>query len=287
MHLSLLHPRILRSLLLIEPYVYGGDDPNGPPLMLMMATRKDIWQDRASARQKPGQIAKLWDPRVMEKWFDHGYRDLPTVLYPDPKTPGAVTLATPKNQEMLICIRENVKRHQQLGLPESLQSKKDGPVPPHDPLFYPDVTGPMQEDQLFYRSEPIISWHMLPHYRPSALVLGASKSILCSSGILEQAARLMGTGNSGSGGMPYGRVKYSVIPKAFHTLPLEKVAQTANVLATWIADEVKLWEKDERRIAENWDRLSAREKNMPSKTWQSTFMPSLQAFVARQKAAKL
>lgn len=285
--MSLLHPRILRSLLLIEPYLYNKKEPSGPGLMIMMATRRDIWQDRTIARQKPGHMSKIWDPRVMEKWFEYGYRDLPTLLYPDSKTPGAVTLATPKNQELLICIRENLKQHQQLGLSESLQTKNNDLVPPHDPLFYPDITGQLQENQLFYRPEPIITWQMLRHYRPSALFLGAEKSALCSTGTIEQAAKLMGTGNSGSGGMPYGRVKYAVIPKAFHSLPLEKVAQTADELAPWIANEIKHWEQDEKRIAEGWEGLSPREKSMPSKTWQSAFMPNIQGLLERQKLAKL
>lgn len=56
--------------------------------------------------------------------------------------------------------------------------------------------------------------------------------------------------------MQYERVKYAVIPKAFHTLRMEKVAETADALAPWIAEEVKRWEQDERRIAEGWDGLS-------------------------------
>ena len=41
---------------------------------------------------------------------------------------------------------------------------------------------------------------------------------------MDKAASLAGTGIGGSGGMPYELVKHVVFPKAFHTLPLEKLA---------------------------------------------------------------
>lgn len=55
---------------------------------------RDLWQDRDTAMHNPR------DPRVVEKWVKHDYRELPTVLYPDATAPEAVTLAISKNQEL-------------------------------------------------------------------------------------------------------------------------------------------------------------------------------------------
>lgn len=96
MFLSLLHPRVLRSLLLIEPFIYEIEDGSNLPMMALTAKKKDVWPDRATAIKKAGPMFQIWDPRVMERWVKYGYRELPTVLYPDSKTPGAVTLATSK-----------------------------------------------------------------------------------------------------------------------------------------------------------------------------------------------
>lgn len=287
MFLSLLHPRVLRSPLLIEPFIYDIEDGSNVPMMALTAKKKDIWPDRTTAIKKSGPMFQIWDPRVLERWVKYGYRELPTVLYPDSKTPGAVTLATSKNQEIFSYLREDLKRHRELAQPRSPASKDSSPIPPHDPLFYPDVVGDLLENQRFYRPEPLMAWRALPHYRPSAFYLGAGKSLLWRTGRIERAAKLMGTGISGSGGMQYERVKYAVIPKAFHTLPMEKVAETADALAPWIAGEVKRWEQDERRIAEGWDGLSPREKNTPSKEWQSALLPGIEAVLARQKSSKL
>lgn len=285
--MSFLHPRLLRSLLLIEPFIFDEEDASGASLLAFAAKKKDIWQDRDTAMQNPSPLFRIWDPRVVEKWVKHGYRELPTVLYPDAKAPGAVTLATSKNQELFSYVRVDVKQHRELGRSQSSGTKTNSPVPPHDPLFHPDVAGDVYEGRLFYRPEPAVAWRLLPHCRPSVFYLGASKSSVCLSGRIKRAAKLTGTGFGGSGGMPYERVKYTVLPNAFHTLPMEKVGETADSLAPWIAGEVNKWEQDERRIAEGWDELSPREKNMPSREWQSVFLPRIEAHMARQKAAKL
>lgn len=61
---------------------------------------RDLWQDRDTAMHNPSPVYRIWDPRVVEKWVKHGYRELPTVLYPDATAPEAVTLAISKNQEL-------------------------------------------------------------------------------------------------------------------------------------------------------------------------------------------
>lgn len=143
-----------------------------------------------------------------------------TVLYPNSKVPGAVTLATTKHQEVLMYLRANFNQHRELGLPDSAESKKaNGPSPPHDPLFHPDMIGDLYPGQKFYRAEPLMAWRELPHLRPSVLFLNGGKSDLSRSGQLERVAKITGTGIGGSGGMPCQRVKHVIFPKAFHTLP--------------------------------------------------------------------
>lgn len=288
MFLSYLHPRLFLSLLTIEPFIWENDTGANNVLMALTAKKKDSWPNRAAAVEKASPLFKTWDPRVMERLAQYNYRELPTVVHPDTNAPGGVTLATTKHQELLTYLRPNYSQHRELGLPDSPESQKaNGPAPPHDSLLVPDMIGDLYPGQVFYRAEPLIVWRGLPHLRPSALIIGGSKSDLMKWGLLEKAAKITGTGIGGSGGMRLQKVKYVVIPKSFHTVPMEKVAETADVLAPWISRELERWRGDERRVAEGWDELSSREKSILPKQYISAMFASIEEINKRNKASKL
>lgn len=78
------------------------------------------------------------------------------------------------------------------------------------------------------------------------------------------AAKQTGTGFGGSGGMDHGRVKLVTIPKAGHTVPQEKVAETAQALGPWIKLELERWRQDEDRIYGGWkDRPISKKSGFP------------------------
>ena len=303
MFLSYLHPRLLRSLVLIEPYVWDNYAAADGSIMALTANKRDIWSHREAAVKRGGPFFRIWDPRVVERWVQHGYRDLPTVTHPDhPKVntenapnsspqpnPGpSFTLTTTKHQEAFAYARFNPNQHRELGLSDSAASREaNGPPPPHDPLFFPDVIGDLYPNQVFYRAETVLAWRGLPHIRPSTLFLSAGKSNLFRWGMIGKAASIAGTGIGGSGGMPYERVKHVVLPKAFHTLPLEKVASTADTLAPWISKELQRWNEDERRIAEGWETLSSKERSTLSGGWVAGVSETLKNVEARKKTSKL
>lgn len=303
MFLSYLHPRLLRSLVLIEPFIWDNYAAASGGLIGMTVKKRDNWSHREEAFKRGGPLFRIWDPRVVERWVQHGYRDLPTVTHPDhpeldaKKAPNAgpkpdpgtpVTLTTTKHQEIFSYLRFNPNQHRELGLPDSTTSRKaNGPPPPHDPLFFPDIVGDLYPDQVFYRAETVLAWRGLPHIRPSTLFLSAGKSELSRWGMLEKAAKIAGTGIGGSGGMPCERVKHAVFPKAFHTLPLEKVADTADTLAPWISKELQRWNEDERRIAEGWETLSSKERSTMSGEWVAGVSKTLKNIEARKKTSKL
>lgn len=91
------------SLILADPMLLRKPLPGEPQLDLATgaAKRRDIWPNREEAlkslRSRPS--FKIWDPRILELYVEHGMRELPTAVYPD-KTDG-VTLKCPKEQEVV------------------------------------------------------------------------------------------------------------------------------------------------------------------------------------------
>ncbi|KAJ5118968.1 hypothetical protein N7448_010676 [Penicillium atrosanguineum] len=264
---SLMHPRLFNSLVLIEPHMTDNALAGDGPLFVAMSTKKrDVWPSREEAAENSLKVLKAWDSRVFELWKKYGYRDLPTAMYPAPKDgTRPVTLTTTKHQETIMYTRPNVKRHTQLGVPQpqAYTEPKPGETgpPPHDPLLFPDVLGPLLPDQKSYRSESILAYKMVEHIRPSVLYVSASHSPLGKGGEHADAARRTGTRFGGSGGMEAGRVQYVRIKKAGHTVPQEKVAETASVLGPWIKQEIQRWQEDEARISEDWRDRPIREKS--------------------------
>lgn len=132
--------------------------------------------------------------------------------------------------------RSNIQRHNQLGEPPNRAysdplSKLSETGPPHDPLLVPDMLGTLHPAQRSYRPEPMLACRLAPHIRPSVLYVSASHSAL---------GKADGDWVGGSGGMAYGRVQYVMIQKAGHTLPPEKVVDTARALGPWPGQDLAL-----------------------------------------------
>ncbi|PYH73173.1 toxin biosynthesis protein [Aspergillus vadensis CBS 113365] len=287
--LSLMHPRILQSLILIEPYIIEKNtDADAPLLVHLTKHKRDVWPSRAAAEEKARQYLRSWDSRVLERWFQWGYRELPTAIYPNDgalASEAPVTLTTTKFQEALIYARANPHRHKELGI-RTENTNGCLTEPPHDPLFFPDVMAGLPPGQQAYRPEPIVAGKLLPHLRPSALFLSGASSPLFKSGLHTTMAERTGSSIGGSGGVLYDRVRHLWVKGAGHALPLEKVDVTANTLGEWIQKEMERWRTDEDRIAAGWEDLSPAERSRPTKEWEKVMAESL-AFLRNTKGAKL
>lgn len=270
---SLIHPRLFTSLILIEPHIT--DNPlagNGPLFVAMSTKKRDLWPSREAAIEQARKLLKAWDARVFRLWEEFGYRELPTVVYPGHPKDGSrpVTLTTTKYQETIMYTRPNVKRHTQLGLSQNeayTDPKSSEARPAHDSLLVPDMLGPLRRNQRSYRPESILAYKLVPHIRPSVLYLSASHSPLGKGGEHADAAKRTGTGYGGSGGMVFGHVQHVMIQNAGHTLPQEKVAETARALGPWIKQELQRWKQDEARITEAWAKFPTSEKSIFPPEW--------------------
>lgn len=234
------HPRLLTSLVLIEPTILAHVPyPSIFPAASGSARRRDVWPDRAAAeasfRRSPFYGA--WDERVLRRWLDVGLRNV------DGDSDGQVRLATTKDQEVLTYLRR---------LPAA-----DEPAPA-------DFTkAGVVDGTAFYRAEPGQIYSMLPHLRPRTQFIFGAKS---EYSLPDMRAAKMRTTGVGSGGSRAGAAADSgaVADVCFegrgHMVCFEAVGDTADVCAAWLADGMSVWREAEEREARDWSGKSSLEK---------------------------
>ncbi|KAL4807728.1 Alpha/beta hydrolase family-domain-containing protein [Aspergillus unguis] len=291
MFASLIHPRLMHSLILLEPFVHRGLPVQATQWIIARSRQGDIWRSRAEARDKTAKLIGAYDPRVRDRFAQVAFRELPTPLYPvreEPSGPSegekekGVALTTPVAQEVALYMRPNLRRRRQLGVKHG--EKEDTAA--HDAVFLPDMIGPMEPGRVSYRPEPVIVFSLLAHLRPGALYISGETSVLQKAGLQKQAADKTGTRVGGSGGVEYGRVKHVVL-KAGHMHPFERVSETAEGAGEWIATEAKRWREEESRINDGWKDLSARERIGLSKEWQEMRDINEKMFPVRKQRSKI
>ncbi|KAE9993588.1 hypothetical protein EG327_004347 [Venturia inaequalis] len=270
-NLSLMHPRLLETLVLIDP-VFDSRLPSKRAFLpaALSAIRRDRWPSRKAAAESFARspFYQAWDPRVLKLWIQHGLRDLPTKVYPEPQpspaltgasvtleptvTPNTsanneekeVTLTTPKHQEVFTFFRPNPPFH---------------PNPAPHELTHPDVPAEGIVNPL-YATAAKMTFDRAPNLRPSVFYIFGETSDLSTPEITAQKMATTGTGLGGSGGAKAGRVVEIVIKGTGHFIPMEKVAETGRNAAGWIGKEMARWRVNEELLKKHWDSTPEVEK---------------------------
>lgn len=266
-----MHPRLFTSLVLIEPVIVPDTFSGlGPKLSLLSLKRQDTWPSRSAAIKSAQKSHRRWDPRVFERWIQHGYRELPTSTYPQIKGDTGldtdletvpVTLATSKYLEVMEYVRPNFEGHKPSGKEEHTLG------PARNLLTHPDVIGPVHKTSPFYKSEAVIAWKLLDHIRPSVLYVIGDWSPIQTDIIRAELVCRTGVGVGGSGGAKSSQVKEAVISRSGHQVPLEKVKETSWAIARWIGSVSEKWRHDEERVAAGWQDQSAKDRLTMSAGW--------------------
>ncbi|KAI2854623.1 hypothetical protein CBS147343_7573 [Aspergillus niger] len=222
-NLAFLHPRLFTTILLVDPVIQLS-----PPAM-------------GFGTDPPGA------PNYTLRRSDHGFRELPTRLYPDVEAVKAkfgtttnnttpVTLTTTKHQDLLGQIRQNFSaRNPTTGvieIPRDTHADLD-PAAAFIPL---------------YRPEPRSTFFRLPTLRPSCLwVVGGSTYLNLDE--MRLAIQRCGTGVGGSGGLSEGRVKEVTLPGLGHLMPFQEVKAVVDPCAAWLRQEMDRF----RRVEREWE----------------------------------
>lgn len=251
-YLSLIHPRLFETLILIDPVILGRMDIShniGPAAA--SARRRERWPSRADALKffQQSKFYKAWDRRVLDLWIQYGLRDVPTKLFPDAKAP-EVTLTTSKHQEVMTFLRPNFTR-----LPgETEVSSADCTTsnPTLNRRTHPDFTPDTDVQSPFYRGEATIVFNQLSALRPSVFYIFGSASFLTDEKSIEEKLAVTGSGVSGSGGRAEGRVDSVILQDAGHLIPMERPEESAENIGRWIGKDMKRFWDWERKTQEEW-----------------------------------
>jgi pimeloyl-ACP methyl ester carboxylesterase len=266
--LALSNPRLLRSLVLIDPVIQFSTSGIGPAAA--STNRRDIWDSRASAAEKfaKSKFYQAWDPRVLDLWIKHGLRDLPTAIYPQAEgssstdTDKRVTLTTSKHQELFTFLRPTYRGDQFGGLPD-FRDPVSGARKPSAQMRYP-----------FYRPEPLQAFSRLPELRPSVLYVFGETSDMSTPEARRAKMEATGSGVGGSGGAAEGRVK-EVVLDCGHLVAMERVPQCAEAIVGFLGPELELWRGEQKKFRELRARVSGRELVMVDEQWKRMIKPKI------------
>ncbi|KAK3900425.1 peroxisomal membrane protein LPX1 [Staphylotrichum tortipilum] len=262
---ALNNPRLLRSLVLLDPVIQASTTGIGPAIA--STHRRDLWdsRDAAAAKFKQSKFYQSWDPRVLDLWIRHGLRALPTPIYPSPANSSSngtpdqrVTLTTTKHQELFTFLRPAYR-------------DGDGKTPVDRDTSNPD---PAHADYPFYRAEPLHAFRRLPELRPSVLYVFGEASDMSQPDARRVKMERTGTGLGGSGGAPKGRVR-EVVLDCGHLVAMERVEQCADAIAGFLGPELEGWRKERVEFERGRATVGARERVMVDERWKKEIKPKM------------
>lgn len=260
--LSLLHPGLMRGLVLIDPVI----QTENPSKTFAPAStyRRDTWPSRQDAvdRFSSSKFYQAWDPRVLAQWNKYGVRELPTELYPDAviQDDPPVTLKTPVSQEVFSYLRP--KYYGSHDLP-----------PENDRLTYGDMhPQDIEREYDFYRPEPAELFRRLPDLKPPVVYIFGKHSELATPKLRQKKLDTTGTGVGGSGGREEGFVQETVLDCG-HLVPMERVTESAEAAASFTAVELDRWEASTEEWQSRWRSKSRQERVSIDEEWRARIGP--------------
>ena len=276
-NLSTLHPRLLTTLVLIDPVFQlspVAPAKAGAANYARLSTfRRDIWPSRSVATKSfaKSPYYKEWDPRVLALWNQHALRELPTTIYPDPSTREAdsmrrhegenqlpdppVTLTTTKHQEVFTFLRPNFPTPGQ-------------PVINH--ITHPDLDPaiPAEYTYPFYRPESASTFRLLPDLRSSVLYIFGGSSEVSPPQWCEEKLESTGIGVGGSGGVKMGMVKSVTLQGIGHLIPMIVPKVCAQRALEWLAPELQRWRDEDERWTREWQAAGRRDRRILSEAYK-------------------
>lgn len=256
-NLSLMHPRLLTTMVLLDPVVSQySSSPVGPNVAQASTFRRDLWPSRAEAEAsfRKSKFYSSWDSRVLDRWCKYGIRETPSKLYPGEQ--GSVTLTTTKHQECFTFFRP------------SWEAMTEGGLKITNQRLIPDLDLNSQTRYPFYRPESPNTLLRLGEVRPSVLYVFGGTSDMSFPDARKQKMDLTGCGVGGSGGAKEGRVKEKVLEGIGHLVAMEASEKCAETAADWLSQELKLYQEEKKKYIE-WTKMDLTTKTTLSNEWKT------------------
>lgn len=276
-NLSTLHPRLLTTLVLIDPVFQlspvAPAKPGAANYASLSTFRRDVWPSRSVATESfnKSPFYKQWDPRVLALWNRHALRELPTAIYPGPSfreadnsgqldgenkpTNPPITLTTTKHQEVFTFLRPNFPTPGQRVINHTTH-------PDLDPAIPAEYTYP------FYRPEAASTFRLLPDLRPSVLYIFGGSSEVSPPEWCKEKLESTGIGVGGGGGVKLGMVKSVTLQGIGHLIPMIVPKVCAHRVLEWLEPELQRWRDEDEKWTREWQAAGRRERQVLSEAYK-------------------
>lgn len=236
--LSLGHPMLFSTLVLIEPIIAAATIKGmGPGMTNMTLRRKTEWPSRQAAERALSKAFRSWDSRVLERFNSYA-------LYPYPN---------PKIRKNETPTRLTTGRFQELG----------GIV---RPAFIYD--GNLNQKNIPWVEEALVVDNLIGFIPCSTVYVCGGLSPSADTEIRKDWIERTGTGKHMGKPGRRRRVEAKILPGVGHFVPMEAPAACADAVATWVDEEVGEWEKEEEKLRD-WRNLSGEMKEKLANTWMA------------------
>lgn len=259
LNLALLHPRLLTTVIAIEPVVNKTGVEMHFNFAYPITFKKDHWPTRKEAEELylKHPFYKHWDPTTLSLFVKYGLRNSPTATLDSSET--TTTLTTTKHQEVFSFGRPAYPKP---GVP--LSSFKPTRAE------YPDLNiEEWRPNSVFYNPAPTQTFQQLQYLKPSCLYIYGSKTHMASSKPQGQTDKLeiTGTGVGGSGGHADGKVDQHVF-NGSHFVPFESPKEVSQVVQGWLQKELEVWSQEEEKEREIMSKIPVHERAMMDDDWR-------------------
>ncbi|KAF2258865.1 alpha/beta-hydrolase [Lojkania enalia] len=236
-HLALMHPRLLHSLIIVEP-VLQDVSPPGPNAAMFSSFRREMWDSRGVAEKQISKNAffQAMDSRVLRNYLDFALKDAGNDVDQDSER-RKVRLVTPKAQEAWSYVRPNFQP-----IPDDISTSAE--VRNKERLLNPEYTPFSRYSTVIWtRPEGVLTLQSLPNLRPRTLFLYGDFSHINFDEIRDKHM-VTGTGQGGNGGKADGGVEEEIVEDTGHLCCFEKPNIVAEAISKWLIKEVGRWERE-------------------------------------------
>ncbi|KAN0105880.1 prolyl aminopeptidase-like protein [Hyaloscypha variabilis] len=239
--LSLMHPSLFTSLVLIEPIISdNGSEAGVEKLALAAIRRRREWKSRAEAEAYFGKAWGGWDPRVRQKWNS-------SALIPSDvnNVDGKTELAWARVQELHSYMNPSELRDLAAG--ENAEGGKGRPA---------------------WTPYPLQIWERIRDLGVHALFVCGAGSAQNSERIRKHWKGFTGTNEKFWSRGFQRRIELKIIGEGGHLVPLEAPTKCADSAGVWIEEEMKVWWKEwakDRR----WRQTSEKDKGESIEKWMA------------------
>ena len=260
LHLALIHPRLFKCLILVDPIIQPRPSIGGRNMMVAYFStfKQDTWASREEAEEsfRKNPFYKNWDYRVLDRFMTYGLR-------PTKKGQETVTLSTSKHQEVFSVARPAYPPSLDKALTEFVPTRESHPdyLPfGTDNIYRPPVP--------FYRPESSIISLQLPSLRPHVLFITPISSTVANPAARAEVIGFTGRGQGGNGGLDEKAVKEIVMDRSDHFVPFSDPARVADAAGDWLGLQKQRW-NEEVREWEAWVALPEEQKRTVDEHWKA------------------